>query len=581
MSADAAQRRLAAILAGDVAGYSRLMGDDELATVVALRSLRKEVIDPKLAEHRGRLVNTAGDSVLVEFSSVVDAVRCAVEIQQAIAVRNADVPESRRIVLRIGLNVGDVIFQEGEIYGDGVNVAARLEQIAQPGTVYASRAVHEQVGERLPYVFESLGVREVKNIAQPVDVWRVRWDGSAGTPRRSARDARPSLAVLPFVNASADAEQEYFVDGLTEDLITDIARFSRMQVVSRDAVFAYKGRSVDAATVGRELGAHHVLQGSVRRSRDRIRLNVQLTDTATNGLVWAKRFDNELADLFDVQDQMTRAIVSELEVQILEGEQAVAWQRGTTNPLALDYFRRSRAAQVVITLAGFLEAKRHLEKAVELDPRFARARASLAAQAMGAIMFGLPADHDRMLETARREAQEAIALDPNLAEGWIARGQAHVFDREVREADEAARKGLVLGPKANIVISGAARIYLFTGRVEAALDLARSVPLKRSVSRHPGIIVGLGSIVLGRYEDALPMAEAQLGPMPDSPVTRLILAAAYAGLGRTDDAREQRQHLDRLLLGESFESLAGWMLPFVDPAPREQIVALLARRTRT
>ena len=184
MSADAAQRRLAAILAGDVAGYSRLMGDDELATVVALRSLRKEVIDPKLAEHRGRLVNTAGDSVLVEFSSVVDAVRCAVEIQQAIAVRNADVPESRRIVLRIGLNVGDVIFQEGEIYGDGVNVAARLEQIAQPGTVYASRAVHEQVGERLPYVFESLGVREVKNIAQPVDVWRVRWDGSAVVQRR-------------------------------------------------------------------------------------------------------------------------------------------------------------------------------------------------------------------------------------------------------------------------------------------------------------------------------------------------------------------------------------------------------------
>jgi adenylate cyclase len=313
------------------------MGEDEMRTVADLRSHRKDVIDPKLAEHRGRLVNTAGDSILVEFPSVLDAVRCAVEIQQAMAARNVDVPELQRVVFRIGINVGDVIFQDGEVYGDGVNVAARLEQIAQPGAVYVSRSVREQVGERLPYAFESLGAREVKNIEQPVEVWRVRWEpGAAATARPRARDARPSLAVLPFTNAGGDPDQEYFVDGLTEDLITDISRFSRMSVAARSAVLGYKGRAVDAATIGRELGVHHVLEGSVRRSGDRVRLNVQLTDVATGRHLWAQRFDRELKNLFDIQDEMTRAIVSELEVQILEGEQAESWQRGTRNPQALD-----------------------------------------------------------------------------------------------------------------------------------------------------------------------------------------------------------------------------------------------------
>lgn len=577
MSTGGTERRLVAILASDVAGYSRLMGEDEMGTVAALRSHRKEVIDLKLAEHRGRIVNTAGDSVLAVFSSVIDAVRCAVEIQQAMAVRNATVPEMRQVTLRIGLNVGDVIFQDSEVYGEGVNVAARLEQMAQPGSVHVSRAVREQAGGRLPFTFQCLGARELKNIAHPVEVWRVRWDGSSGTPTPSPRDARPTLAVLPFIDAGLDPQQEYFADGLAEDLITDISRFSRMSVIGRDASFAYKGRGIDTAAAGRELGAHHVLQGSVRRSGDRVRLNVQLTEVNTGRHLWAQRFDIDLGDLFQVQDELTRSIVSELEVQVLEGEQAVAWQRGTMSARALDCFRKSRAAQVSMTLAGFLQAAQHLERAVELDPRFARAWAGLAAQRMAALMHGLPVDQARMLDSARRAAQEALAIDPELAEAWIASGTANLFDGAADEANDAARRGLVLGPNSNIVISGAARIFLFTGRIDAALDLASSVPRKMSVSRHPGIILGLGSIVLGRYGDALVQVEPQLGPMPDSTLTRLILCAAYSGLGRMVEAREQRRHLDRLLRGETVEALALWMLPFIDASQRGRIVELLAK----
>ena len=585
MSHDVVERRLAAILAADVAGYSRLMGEDEVRTVAALRAHRKELIDPKLAEHRGRLVNTAGDSVLAEFPSVLDAVRCAVEIQQAMDASNLVVPQTQRIVLRIGINVGDVIFQEGEVYGDGVNIAARLEQIAEPGSVYVSSSVREQVGERLPYHFEPLGMREVKNIAHPVDVSRVRWDvgfvPAKGASRASApgpRDPRPSLAVLPFTNMSGDPGQDYFADGLTEDLITDISRFSRMAVVARNTVFTYKGRAVDVIQVGKELGVHHVLEGSVRKSGDRVRLNAQLIDARTGRHMWAQRFDRELKDLFDLQDEMTRAIVSELEVRILEGEQAHSWQRGTKSPLALDLFRRSRAAHVPMTLPGFLEALDHLRRAVEVDPAYARAWAGIAGAGTGALMYGLATGQQELLAECRKAADEALALDPNLAEGWIARGHCLLFDRERDAADESARRGHSLGANANIVVTGVARICLFIGQVEKAIELALAVASrKRTVSRHPAVVVGLGSLVLGRYADALPMSQAQIGFMPDSIMPRLILAAGYAGLGRVTEAQEQGKEVKRLLAGESFAALACWMLPFVDPEPRDRIVALMRK----
>lgn len=585
MPTESAQRRLAAILAGDVAGYSRLMGEDEMRTMEALRAHRREVVDPKLSEHRGRLVNTAGDSVLAEFSSVVDAVSCAVEIQKTMAARNANVPEAQRILYRIGINVGDVIFHEGEVYGDGVNIAARLEQLCEPGSVFVSRLVHEQVGERLPYRFELLGSRDLKNISRPIHVCRVRWEGepvssaAAFRPEAAAkpRDPRPSLAVLPFVNLSGDPGEDYFVEGLTEDLTTDISRFSRMSVVARDMVLAYENRDRDAVRAGKELGVHHVLEGSVRRSGERVRINAHLIDTETGRQLWAQRYDGELKDLFDVQDQMTRAIVAELEVQILEGEQAKSWQRGTANPAALDLFRRSRAAMVPMTLQGFLESLRYLQQAVEIDPSYARAKAGVAALGMGALMHGLASGQAEMLAMCGRAADDALALAPDLAEGWIAKGQYLVYEGEARAAEEAARKALTLGPNANIVTTGAARIYLFTGRFDAAIDLARQVAdKKRTVTRHPGIVIGMAAIALGRHEEALPLAEAQLGAMPDNPAIRLILAAAYSGLGRMTDAHAQASHLRRLLHGEQFAPLAKWMLPFVDRDPRERIVALLA-----
>ncbi len=553
------------------------MGEDEAATVRDLKD-HQAVVLPLVSRLDGRIIDTAGDGILAEFPSVVRALECAVEIQKLMTERNEGVPEKRRMRFRIGVNLGDVIYDETRIYGDGINIAARLEGIADPGEIYVTRAVKEQVGDRLPYAFEAVGLRELKNISQPIDVWRVMWGGARGTVamRPAKRDARPSLAVLPFANLDGDPAQDYFAEGLTEDITTDISRFSRMSVVAASTVLASRERAVEAARVGRELGVSYVLEGSVRKSGDRVRLSARLVDAATGHHLWAQRYDREMKDLFDVQDEMTRAIVSELEIQILEGEQALSWQRGTTNPVALDHFRQSRAAVVPLTLTGFLDALRHLERAVELDPSYARACAGVASLGMGAIMHGLKSEQERVLGASRFAAEEALRLDPKLAEGWIAKGQYLVFDGRRGEAQEAARRGLALSPNANIVMSGAARIYLFSGRVDSAIGIAREVVGKKpGVTRHPALIIGMGSIVLGRYGDALPLVEALLAAAPQNPVARLILAAAYSGLGRTADAAEEGGQFKRLIHGEPFGPLAKWMLPFIDPEPRERFVGLM------
>ena len=328
MGGERVDRRLAAILAADIAGYSRLMGADEEGTLQKLKAHRKELVDPKIVEHRGRIVKTTGDGMLVEFVSVVDAVRCAVDIQRGMIARNAEVPVERRIEFRVGINVGDIISDGGDIFGDGVNLAARLEALAEAGGIYVSRVVYEQVRDKLNFGFDDLGEQTVKNLAHPVGVHRVRLAENASSDGAAMPDAavnqstfdRPSIAVLPFENMSGDPEQEYFADGITEDIITGVSKLRWFFVIARNSSFAYRGKAVDVKRIARELGVRYVLEGSVRKGGSRVRLTAQLIDASTGNHIWADHYNGELIDLFDLQDEITMKVVAAIEPRLLEAE---------------------------------------------------------------------------------------------------------------------------------------------------------------------------------------------------------------------------------------------------------------------
>ncbi len=323
------ERRLAAILAADIAGYSRLMGVDEEGTLRQLKAHRKELVDPKITEHRGHIVKTTGDGMLVEFVSVVDAVRCAVDIQRSMVERNAEVPTETRIQFRIGINVGDIISDNNDIYGDGVNVAARLEALADPGGIDVSRNVHDQVRDKLSFSFEDMGEQTVKNIARPIGVHRIDLTENTGpavvissvaVPRSELASSRPSIAVLPFANMSGDPEQEYFADGISEDIITGLSKLHWFFVIARNSSFIYKGKAVDVKRVARELGVRYVLEGSVRKGGNRVRITAQLIDAATSNHIWADRYDGDLTDIFALQDEITEKVVAAIEPKLLEAE---------------------------------------------------------------------------------------------------------------------------------------------------------------------------------------------------------------------------------------------------------------------
>jgi len=313
-------RRLAAILAADVAGYSRLMGADEEGTLERLKALRRDLLDPQIAEHHGRIVNTTGDGMLVEFASVVDAVRCAVAVQQAMPEQNANVAADNRIELRIGINLGDVIVEGDDLYGDGVNIAARIEALADAGGVFVSNTVHDHVRDRLPFVFEDLGEQQVKNIARPVHVWRVRLGTKPATSAPLPRPDKPSIAVLPFANMSGDPEQEYFADGMVEEIITALSRIKWLFVIARNSSFTYKGQAVDVKQVGRELGVRYVLEGSVRQAGGRVRITAQLIDATTGAHLWADRFDGSLEDVFELQDKVASSVAGVIEPALQAAE---------------------------------------------------------------------------------------------------------------------------------------------------------------------------------------------------------------------------------------------------------------------
>ncbi len=431
MTTATATRRLAAIFAADVVGYSRLMGADEEGTHERFKAHLRELVDPKIREHHGRIVKTTGDGVLAEFASVVDAVRCAGEIQRGMANRDLDLAEERRLRFRIGVNLGDVIADGGDIYGDGVNIAARLEGLAAPGGICVSSTVRDHIGDRLPYAFEDMGEQSVKNIARSIRVYALRPKGIAGLPRASVSPSasisppiaapRLSIVVLPFTNLSDDREQQYFADGITEDLTTDLSRIAHSFVISRNTAFTYRNKVVDTKQVGRELGVRYVLAGSVRRSGSRVRVSAQLIDAATDAYLWAERFDRDTGDLFALQNEITGRLANALGVELIAAEAS----RPIEHPDALDYILRGRAVLLKPrTPETHSEAINLYEHALALNPQSIEAQSRLAAVLVDSVTNGMTDSASAASDVARAEGLvgRALAASPRYAHAHFVKG---------------------------------------------------------------------------------------------------------------------------------------------------------------
>jgi adenylate cyclase len=538
--ADRVERRLAAILAADVVGYSRLMGADEAGTHARLKALRQDLIDPKIAEHRGRVVKRTGDGALVEFASAVDAVRCAVEIQQVMAARNRDTAEVQRIEFRVGINLGDVIVEDGDIFGDGVNVAARLEGLAQPGGVCISDVVHQMVGARLDLAFDDLGEQRVKNIARPVRAWH--WTSNA-PPVSSAEQAaaqllpdKPSLAVLPFDNLSRDPEQEYFSDGLTEDLITDLSQLSGLFVTSRHAVIQYKGRPIPPRQVATDLGVGYVLEGSVRRAGNRLRINAQLIDAATGFHLWAQRYDRDFEDIFALQDAIVHTIVAALDLRLTARERAVIERRYTDNIEAYDLFLQAREGFFRRTREGAAQGRTSLERAIALDSKFAAAHALLAEICRSEWWYGWRDDEDA-LDRALELAQRGVALDDQSPFAHMFLGWIHLWRNEHDQAIAEGRRCLALDPD-NAEGSGRlGHILDQAGRPAEGLPFIETA--MRLDPHYPFLYIfwlAHAFQSMERYHEAIAAYRRTISRNPDFFSAHLQLAATYALLGRMEEA---------------------------------------------
>ena len=521
----AATRRLAAILAADVAGYSRLMGNDEEGTLERLKAHRRELIDPKIGEHRGRIVKTTGDGVLAEFASVVDAVRCAAEVQRSMLDREPELPDERRIRFRIGINLGDVIVESDDIFGDGVNVAARLEAVAEPGGICISRMVRDQIRGKLPYPFEDRGEQSVKNIEHPVRVYALRPEAIADLPVTSLPSAasitqlsaapRLSIVVLPFTNLSSDQEQQYFADGITEDLTTDLSRIADMFVISRNTAFTYRNKPVDTKQIGRDLGVRYVLEGSVRRSGDQVRVSAQLIDAEIDAHLWAERLDRNTSDLFALQDEITSRIAVALNLALVAAEAA----RPTANPDALDYIFRGRAASNKPPSRDKYAASISLyERALELDPRSVEAQSLLAGALMARVLNNMSDAAAADIARAEGLAGQALAASPLTPLAHYAKGQVLRAQRRYEEA---------------------------IPEYETALASNRN---------WVGALHALGQCKLfaGAMEETIPLVEQA----PAQPYIRAWLASAYALKGETERAAVELAEARRLSGDNRFSSIA-------------------------
>ena len=566
-----AERRLAAILAADVAGYSRLMGADEEDTLAALKTHRRELIDPKIAEHRGRIVKTTGDGVLVEFASAVDAVRCAMEIQRSMAERNAAVPEERRIEFRIGINVGDIIIDEGDIYGDGVNIAARVEAMASPGAICLSDNAYQQIKGKLAVDVSNMGEQQLKNIAQPVRTYSVRLEGIPVRPSLALPDT-PSIAVLPFTNMSGDPEQEYFADGITDDVITDLSKIAGLLVIARNSSFAYKGKSVDIRTIGRELGVRSVLEGSIRRVGNRVRITAQLINAANGAHLWAERYDRDLTDIFAVQDEVTRHIVDALKIKLTPDEAMRISDIPTTSIEAHDLFLRGReilfgrkwTREIFDTVVAFLRG------AIELDPNYAEAYAGLGWAHNFDFHNHLTGSPDA-LDVAEHFANLAIEKGPKVPFAhWLVATVA-VWKRNPERAKRETEIALELSPNYALAYATRGIVEIYSGNPLVAIPfLERAIRLDPAHTQQYIHFLGSAYLVAGKYETAAASFRERIRLAPETDLSRGLLISALGHLGHIEEARRIWAELKHVNPKYTF---AGHLarLPFSNPADVSRI----------
>ena len=548
MSKGKAERRLAAILAADVVGYSRLVGVDEEGTLARLRVLRREVVDPMIKEHRGRIVRITGDGILVEFASVVDAVRCAVDTQREMALRNSEVPADQRIEFRIGINLGDIMDDEGDIYGDGVNVAARLEALAPPGGICVSRVVRDQVRDKLNFTFDDRGEQQVKNIARPVRIFDVKLAGEimtlssfpGVTPPLPLPD-KPSIAVLPFQNMSGDPEQEYFADGMVEEIITALSRIRWLFVIARNSSFIYKGKSVGVKQVGRELGVRYVLEGSVRKGGNRVRITAQLIEAETGAHLWADRFDGSLEDVFDLQDKVAIDVAGVIEPALQAAEVRRSAARPTNDLTAYDLYLRALAIFYPITKERLLEALELLEEAIAIDPHCGPAL-SLAAMCQMRLVreswAEVPEMASRKAVDLARQALQVAGDDPG-----ILANSAFVlanFGEEIGAMMALVERALALTPSFSRgwFLSGVLRLW--ASQPDVAIEHAE-MALRLSPRERMGTplsLIGEAHFFKHDFAEAAPKLLQSVQENPGYPHSYRVLAACYAQMGRLDEARE-------------------------------------------
>jgi len=535
------ERRLSAILAADVVGYSRLMGANEVATLQALQKHQAELVGPEISKYGGRIVKLTGDGILVEFPSVVGAVECAASIQRAMPGRNTDVPEDRRIEYRIGINLDDVIVEGDDLFGDGVNIASRLEGIAYPGGIAISQSVHDKLGNRLDLAFADRGHQQLKNIVAPIRVFDVLLEmARAVSQREIVAPERPSIAVLPFTNMSGDPEQEYFSDGITEDIITDLSKVSSLFVVGRHTSFAYKEKSANLSRIATELGVHFLLEGSVRKAGNRIRITSQLIDGTTGGHLWADRFDRDLTDIFEIQDGITKAIVEQLRIRLLPEESELIGQAQTTNVEAYTLYLKGREYFHNPTKAFLGLARQMFVRAADLDPSFARAYASIAnCDSRLAGWYGVRISLNEIIGMA----DKALELDPRLADAHAARGEALRVAGRTDEAVQAFEQALVLDPNSFEANLAYARLARGIGNLDRSAELfIRALEVQPTDYQAPLLLQSI-LFALGRKEEAakyarlgLSRAEEALRLHPEGSRPAQLAAPAAATLGDRDEA---------------------------------------------
>jgi len=607
------KRKLEAILSADVAGYSRLMQDDDAATVETLTKYRA-IFSDLVNRHDGRVVDAPGDNILAEFDSPVEAVQCAVEIQRELGRRNRQLAEHRQMHFRIGINLGDILSRDdGTIYGDGVNIAARLESLAEPGGIIISESAQMHVRTLIDLSIADAGAHEVKNIAEPVHAYRIILDEAKAMPQGSRKLPRtivalaaaaalviaiaaalivfrldgqpkdpnvamatgPTIAVLPFRNMSGDAEQEYFSDGITDNIITDLSKIGNLTVMARHSSFAYKGKSVDIRQIGQELGVQFLLEGSVQKGGDRVRINVQLIDAATGDHLWAERYDRKMQDIFDLQDDITRKVVEELDVELVSGEQARVWRRGTQNVEAYENFMRAQLHAYRFSREDNVLARKYAEMALAADPEFVAALARLATTYEAAAKFGWSDDPSGSLDQAEVLLKRALALDPSDPDALSMMGVVLLDKLRHDEALEYMNRAVKLYPNGaeTNFLQGMALTYL--GKpAQAITAIEKSMRLSPVHLPHIEAYLGLISLMMENYEDAISASRKAIDQSPGYMRPHVVLAASYGALGDEQSAAEEMAVILRIDPDFSSTDLAR-MFPFKDRQLTARVESLL------